>query len=71
MAQKFGYDSVEDLYKKSQNDFSLVSNGIVERPSTRLLLVNVGILVDFVRCEHRIDIGYRVPMTASCPSKIQ
>ncbi|KAL8775246.1 MAG: hypothetical protein Q9209_000252 [Squamulea sp. 1 TL-2023] len=40
LAQKFGYDSVEELYKKAQDDFSLVSTGIVEKPSTRLLLVN-------------------------------
>ncbi|KAL8949671.1 MAG: hypothetical protein Q9222_004232 [Ikaeria aurantiellina] len=40
LAQKFGYPSVEDLYKNSQKDFSLVSNGIAEKPSTRLLLVN-------------------------------
>ncbi|KAI4130155.1 MAG: hypothetical protein LQ338_001863 [Usnochroma carphineum] len=41
LAQKFGYDTVEDLYKNSQKDFSLVSTRIVEKPSCRLLLVNV------------------------------
>ena len=41
LAQKFGYDSSEELFKGAQEKFSLVSTGIVEKPSCRLLLINV------------------------------
>lgn len=40
MALKYGYDSVEELKEKCQDEFSLVTTGIVNMPSTRLLLVN-------------------------------
>ena len=41
LAQKFGYSSVDAFKEGAQRKFSLVENGIVEKPSTRLLLVNV------------------------------
>jgi hypothetical protein len=44
MAEKFGFRSVEDFKKDGQKKFSLLDNGIVERPSCRLLLLNVSLL---------------------------
>lgn len=44
MAEKFGFQSVEDLKKDGQKKFSLLDNGIVEKPSCRLLLLNVSLL---------------------------
>ena len=41
VAQKFGYGSVQELKEKAQSTFSLVETGIVQQPSTRLLLINV------------------------------
>ena len=41
MAQKCGYDNVEDFKENSQKKFSLVENGILEQDCTRLLLINV------------------------------
>lgn len=41
MAQKFGYDNVEDFKEHSQKTFSLAETGILEQDSSRLLLVNV------------------------------
>lgn len=41
LAQKFGYSSVDAFKEGAQRKFSLVENGIVEKPSTRLLLINV------------------------------
>ncbi len=50
MAMKYGYDSVEEYRNGAQKKFSLLENGILDKPSTRLLLVNVGFtLFDFVR----------------------
>ncbi|SLM39687.1 Alpha/beta hydrolase fold-5 [Lasallia pustulata] len=40
LAQKFGYDNVEDFKENSQKTFSLLETGILEKESTRLLLVN-------------------------------
>ncbi|KAK2067340.1 hypothetical protein P8C59_001091 [Phyllachora maydis] len=40
MAMKHGYDSVEEYKKGVQTKFSLLENGILEKPSTRLLLIN-------------------------------
>ena len=44
LAQKYGYSSVDDFVNNSQKDFSLLESGIVEQPSSRLLLVNVSSL---------------------------
>jgi hypothetical protein len=41
LALKHGFDSIEEYREKAQKKFSLVENGIVDMPSTRLLLVNV------------------------------
>lgn len=43
MAQKFGYDNVEDFKENAQKTFSLAETGILEQESTRLLLVNVSL----------------------------
>lgn len=40
LVMKYGYKDVEELKERAQKDFSLVDNGIVNQPSTRLLLVN-------------------------------
>lgn len=44
MAEKFGFQSVEDLKKDGQKKFSLLDNGIIQKPSCRLLLLNVRLL---------------------------
>ena len=41
MAMKHGYDSVEEYKAGVQKKFSLLENGILDKASTRLLLVNV------------------------------
>lgn len=38
--QKYGYSSWDELLAKCQKTFSLVETGIVQKPSTRLLLMN-------------------------------
>ncbi|CAF9922191.1 MAG: hypothetical protein HETSPECPRED_004991 [Heterodermia speciosa] len=40
LAQKYGYSSPEELFKGAQEKFSLLSTGIVQKPSCRLLLIN-------------------------------
>jgi hypothetical protein len=42
MAKKHGFDSVEDYKANAQKKFSLLETGIIQKPSTRLLLINVG-----------------------------
>lgn len=44
MSQKFGYESVEEYQKDSQAKFSLLQSGMLDQPSTRLLLINVRFL---------------------------
>lgn len=41
MAMKHGFNSVEAYKEGVQKKFSLLENGIVQKPSTRLLLINV------------------------------
>jgi hypothetical protein len=41
LAVKYGFDSVEEFKTKAQKKFSLLETGILDKPSTRLLLVNV------------------------------
>jgi hypothetical protein len=41
LAEKFGYGSVEEMKKDAQKRFSLLDNGILDKPSARLLLINV------------------------------
>lgn len=45
LAEKFGYKNVEELKKDGQSRFSLVENGILDKPCTKLLLANVSIHV--------------------------
>lgn len=42
MAMKHGYRSVEEYKAGVQKKFSLLETGIIQKPSTRLLLINVG-----------------------------
>lgn len=42
LAEKFGYGGLEELKKDGKSRFSLVENGILDKPSARLLLANVG-----------------------------
>ena len=41
MAYKFGYKDVDDMKHDAKKRFSLLDNGILDMPSTRLLLANV------------------------------
>ena len=41
LAQKFGFSSIEAFKEEAQRKFSLVEQGVVQKPSTRLLLINV------------------------------
>ncbi len=41
MAMKHGYSSVEEYKAGVQKKFSLLETGIIQKPSTRLLLINV------------------------------
>ncbi|KAH7304150.1 Alpha/Beta hydrolase protein [Stachybotrys elegans] len=40
LAKKHGYDSVDEYKKHAKHKFSLVESGILNKPSTRLLLLN-------------------------------
>lgn len=44
-AMKHGYKSVEEFKAGVQKKFSLLENGILDKPSTRLLLINVSLFV--------------------------
>lgn len=46
MAMKHGYETVAEYKTGVQKKFSLLDTGIIQQPSTRLLLINVS---DFVR----------------------
>ena len=39
---KHGYATMEEFRTDAQKRFSLLDNGIIQKPSTRLLLINVG-----------------------------
>jgi len=41
MAIKHGYKTVEEYKEGVQKKFSLLETGIIQQPSTRLLLINV------------------------------
>ena len=41
LAQKWGYHSVEAMREDAMERFSLVKSGVLDKPCTRLLLVNV------------------------------
>jgi len=42
LALKFGYKDVDSMKQDSQQRFSLLKNGILDKPSAKTLLVNVG-----------------------------
>lgn len=42
LVEKWGYENVEAMKKDAMQRFSLLNNGILDQPSTKLLLVNVG-----------------------------
>ena len=70
LVQKFGYSSVDDMLQNSQKDFSLLSTGIMNQPSTRLLLINVGVLTCGLRLIRMVNaFACRVLMTGSCQLK--
>ena len=50
MAIKHGYSSAEEFKEGAQKKFSLLENGLLGKPSARLLLVNVRNLRFFLRC---------------------
>jgi len=45
MAEKYGYDNVEDFVQNAQKKFSLIETGIVDQENCRLLLLNVSLLI--------------------------
>ena len=47
MAMKHGYNSVEEYKAGAQKKFSLLETGVIQKPSTRLLLINVRLTVPF------------------------
>jgi hypothetical protein len=51
MAEKYGYDNVEDFVQNAQKKFSLIENGIVDQDNCRLLLLNVSSLVQSCRMD--------------------
>jgi len=42
LVEKWGYENVEAMKSDAMQRFSLLENGVLDQPSTRLLLVNVG-----------------------------
>ena len=45
MSMKFGFESEEEFKEKAKEKFSLVETGIVDQESSRLLLINVCIVI--------------------------
>ena len=43
LAEKYGYENVEELKKDGKSRFSLVESGILDKPCTRVLLANVSL----------------------------
>ena len=43
LAEKFGYENVEELKKDGKSRFSLVESSILDKPCTKLLLANVSL----------------------------
>jgi hypothetical protein len=53
LALKFGYSNVAEMKENSQKRFSLLENGILDKPSTKTLIINVGVVTIadvFFRC---------------------
>lgn len=51
MAEKYGYDNVEDFVQNAQKKFSLIETGIVQQDNCRLLLLNVSFRLSCKRQE--------------------
>jgi hypothetical protein len=73
MAQKHGYATVEEFKNDAQNRFSLLETEIIDKPSTRLLLINVGmeallaiweILISFTGNNGWVDADWRLYVAA-------
>jgi hypothetical protein len=47
MAMKHGFSSVAMYKANAQKKFSLLETGIIQKPSTRLLLINVSCFLGF------------------------
>ena len=47
MAMKHGFSSVAEYKANAQKKFSLLEAGILKKPATRLLLINVGCFLGF------------------------
>jgi hypothetical protein len=45
LALKFGYNNVGEMKEDSQKLFSLLENDILDKPSTKLLIINVGVVI--------------------------
>lgn len=73
MAQKHGYATVEEFKNDAQNRFSLLETGIIDKSSTRLLLINVGmetllviweVLISFTGNNGWVDADWRLYVAA-------
>ena len=65
---KHGFKSVEEYKANVQKKFSLLETGIIQKPSTRLLLVNVSSVFSPTQRFGSAD-SNRARSTASCPSR--
>jgi hypothetical protein len=72
MAMKHGFASVEEYKAGVQKKFSLLETGIIHKPSTRLLLINVRSLSHLLwSCDACgvLTEESRARLTASCRSR--
>ena len=46
LVEKWGYESVKAMKKDALKRFSLLEGGVLDQPSTKLLLINVSTLAD-------------------------
>lgn len=44
LALKFDYSNVTEMKQDAQKRFSLLENGILDKPSTKMLIINVGLV---------------------------
>jgi hypothetical protein len=63
MAMKHGFSSVAEYKANAQKKFSLLETGIIQRPSTRLLLIIVGCFLGLAGGFGFADLN-RAPSTA-------
>lgn len=57
MVRKFGFKNVDEMKKEGQKKFSLIETGIAQRPSCRLLLLNVWNPPSFKQSTSLITLG--------------